>query len=50
MESVLNEFMVKLDGKITDQDLVIVRQQLEMFLKDYDLVKRETALFSNATW
>ena len=44
MESVLNELMVKLEGKITDQDLVIVKKQLEIFLKDYNLVRRETAL------
>lgn len=44
MESAVNEFMVRLEGKITDQDLIIVKRQLDIFLQDYDFVRRETAL------
>lgn len=44
MESALNEFMVRLEGKIAVQDMIIVKRQLEMFLKDYDLVRKETSL------
>lgn len=44
MEKELNEFMVLLTGKVSDQDLWVVKEQLEIFLKDYELIRRETSL------
>lgn len=44
MEKILNAFIAKLSGKIGDDDLKVVHDQLEIFFADYDIVQKQTAL------
>ena len=44
MEKALNELMVRLAGKIPDADLTIVKEQVSIWLNDYELTKKTTAL------
>lgn len=44
MQKEINQFISRLDGKIQDRELQIVKTQLIIFLKDFDLVKRKTEL------
>ena len=37
-------FVTRLDGKIPDEDLRIVKEELDIFSNDYDIRKKETAL------
>ena len=43
-EQVLNNLMLKFDGKVPDETLPVIKQQLMMYFKDYDLVQKETHL------
>lgn len=44
MQKEINEFIARLDGKIQDKELLIVKTQFTIFLKDYDLVRKTTEL------
>lgn len=44
MEKIANEFITALSGKIPDSELAIVKEQMIIFFKDYDISKKETAL------
>lgn len=44
MEKIISEFMTTLDGKITDQDMIVVKDQMIMFFRNYNITKKETAL------
>lgn len=44
MENFAREFMVKLDGKISESDMATILQELQMFASGYDIQKKETAL------
>lgn len=43
-EKFTNDFILKLYGKIADSDLHIVKNELQMFIENYDLTERETAV------
>lgn len=43
MENFANEFVSKLDGKISDEALRTVLQELQVFASNYDINQRETA-------
>ena len=52
MENFANEFVSKLDGKISDEALRTVLQELQVFTSNYDISQRETHVVpyqSNAT-
>ena len=42
MENFANEFVSKLDGKISDEALRTVLQELQVFASNYDINQRET--------
>ena len=42
MENFANEFVSKLDGKISDEALRTVLQELQVFTSNYDISQRET--------
>lgn len=42
--NVANEFTARLYGKISDENLAVVSQELNIFLADYEVIKKETAL------
>ena len=42
MENFANEFISKLDGKISDEALRTVLQELQVFTSNYDISQRET--------
>ncbi|MBQ1295002.1 MAG: tyrosine-type recombinase/integrase [Clostridiales bacterium] len=44
MEKILNAFVVKLSDKISEDDLRTVRDQLEIFFADYEIIQKQTAL------
>lgn len=44
MENFAKEFMAKLDGKISDDEMKIILRELEVFAGNYDISKKETAL------
>lgn len=44
MQKEVNQFICRLDGKIEDRELQIVKTQLMIFLKDYELTKKTTEL------
>lgn len=44
MENFAKEFMVKLDGKISESDMATILQELQMFASGYDIQKKETSL------
>ena len=44
MENFAKEFMVKLDGKISEGDMATILQELQMFASGYDIQKKETSL------
>lgn len=44
MENFAKEFMVKLDGKFSENDMAVILQELQMFANDYDIYKKETSL------
>ena len=44
MQNFIDQFISRLDGKIQDQELQIVKTELVIFLKDFDLVKKNTEL------
>ena len=44
MENFAKEFMVKLDGKISESDMATILQELQMFASGYDIRKKETSL------
>ena len=44
MEKIISEFVATLDGKVSDQDLCIVKNQMILFFRDYDITRKETAL------
>lgn len=44
MENFAKEFMVKLDGKISESDMATILQELQMFASNYDIQKKETSL------
>ena len=41
-ERFVNEFLTKIEGKITDDDLKIVYQQLLIFVGEYEISPRHT--------
>lgn len=41
-ERFVNEFLTKIEGKITDDDLKIVYQQLTIFVGEYEISPRNT--------
>lgn len=43
-ENFVNEFIAKLDGKLSTEDLKMVSQELFMFSNDYDIKNRSTEL------
>lgn len=38
------EFMTKLDGKVSEEDMRIILRELEVFSGDYDIQKKETEI------
>ena len=44
MEKIISEFVATLDGKVSDQDLCIVKNQMILFFRDYDITKKEWVL------
>ena len=44
MENFAKEFMVKLDGKISESDMATILQELQVFASNYDIQKKETSL------
>lgn len=44
MENFAKEFMVKLDGKISESDMATILQELQVFTSGYDIQKKETSL------
>lgn len=44
MENFAKEFMVKLDGKISESDMATILQELQIFASGYDIQKKETSL------
>lgn len=38
------EFMTKLDGKVSEEDMRIILQELEVFQTDYDISRKETGI------
>lgn len=44
MENFAKEFMTKLDGKLSNDELKMVLTELEIFSSNYDISKKETAL------
>ena len=46
MENFAKEFVVKLDGKISDDEMLTVLRELEIFAGEYEIKRRETAIAS----
>lgn len=44
MENFAKEFMVKLDGKISESDMATILQELQVFASGYDIQRKETSL------
>lgn len=42
MENFAKDFMVRLDGKVSNEDMVTILQELQMFTSNYDIQKKET--------
>lgn len=38
------EFMTKLDGKVSEEDMLIILRELEVFQSDYDISRKETGI------
>ena len=38
------EFMAKLDGKVSEEDMRIILRELEVFSGNYDIQKKETEI------
>lgn len=39
-----NEFITRLDGKISEEEMQLILQELQMFSNDYDIQKKETSV------
>lgn len=46
MENFAKEFVAKLDGKISDDEMLTVLRELEIFAGEYEIKRRETAIAS----
>lgn len=42
MENFAKDFMVRLDGKVSNEDMATILQELQMFTSNYDIQKKET--------
>lgn len=39
-----NEFIIRLDGKVSEDEMQLILQELQMFSNDYDIQKKETSV------
>ena len=44
MENFAKEFMTRLNGKVSDDELEVILRELEMFSADYEINKKETQI------